>query len=455
MARRRLGALTLLLLSGALGATAPAALAQTSTAAECAERLCYASAIAPFLAKLRAEPRKAHVPVHIIQIGDSHTAGDMITNGWRMQLQARYGSGGRGVLAGGKPYQGYLTWGVTASQTEGWRANATFGRAYSEYGPALGISGFTQSTVAPDERLGVAADSPDQYFDRMTVCAMTEPGGGSVVLRMGDVVEEYWVLDAPERKPECRTIASPRRVASAEIVTQEEKPVSITSFGTFRSEGGVILSNLGVVGSQAIHLNRADDEVVRTEFAAYAPDLIVLAFGTNEGFAPGASAETYEAQLRRQVARIRRLAPNVPILLLGAPDAATRNAALDPVGDCGEGWAAPRMLGEVRQRQIRVARDMRLGFWNWAAAMGSDCAAYAWKSNGQMRGDYVHFTREGGEMVGRMLGADIAQAALAVRPAVLRPRVIQASSGILPQAEDVLAGQAENAPPKASEVGRP
>ena len=36
------------------------------------------------------------------------------------------GSGGRGVLAAGRPYQGYLTWGVTASQSDGWTVNATF-----------------------------------------------------------------------------------------------------------------------------------------------------------------------------------------------------------------------------------------------------------------------------------------------------------------------------------------
>ncbi|MCW3836753.1 SGNH/GDSL hydrolase family protein [Sphingomonas canadensis] len=459
MARLRSAAAALaLLLCGA-----PAAMARDGYPPEpgaCDGRLCYAESIAPFLAKLRADPRRAHVPVHIIQIGDSHTAGDMITNGWRMQLQARYGNGGRGVLAGGKPYGGYLTWGVTASQTPGWVVNATFGKAYSEYGPELGISGFTQSVAAPGERLSIAADSPDQYFDQITVCAMTSPGAGAVLLRMGMVAEEEWRLASVERQPACRTMRTRTKVASAEIVTLDEGPVSITSFATFRSDGGVVLSNLGVVGSQAIHLNRASDAVVRAEFQAYAPDLIVLAFGTNEGFAPNFAIDNYETQLRRQVARIRRLAgPNVPILLLGAPDAATRNVALRPEYDCGEGLGPPRSLGEVRARQIRVAHDMRLGFWNWAAAMGSQCAAYSWKTAGQMRGDFVHFTREGGTMIGQMLDSDLTRASLAVRPAVLRPRLtpplVQVSAGNMDQAEEALRDRAGDAPPGASEVQRP
>ena len=48
-------------------------------------------------------PGRVGKPVHILQIGDSHTAGDAITGAWRDLLQARYGSGGRGVLAPGPP----------------------------------------------------------------------------------------------------------------------------------------------------------------------------------------------------------------------------------------------------------------------------------------------------------------------------------------------------------------
>ena len=79
-----------------------------------------------------------------------------------------------------------------------------------------------------------------------------------------------------------------------------------------------------MVGAQLTHLGRADDAVLRAELAVYRPDLIVLAFGTNEGFSPTGSADGFENTLRSQVARIRRLAgPNVPILLIGAPDAGT------------------------------------------------------------------------------------------------------------------------------------
>lgn len=405
-----------------IGAIAATAAAQAPDPVRCHATLCYGESLAPFLARLRATRHESGQPVHIIQIGDSHTAGDMITNGWRARLQARYGAGGRGVLAAGRPYSGYLTWGVTASQSAGWSVNATFGGRYRDGGPPLGISGFTQTANAPGQTLAISADSPEQYFDRVTVCAVAQPGGGTFVLRLGSA-EQRWSLDSPRRRPACRNMDSDGAVASASITTENEGTVTVTSFGTFRRRGGVILSNLGVVGAQLSHFGRTDDEVVRAELAAYRPDLIVLAFGTNEGFSPAGSADGFEAALRAQIARIRRLAgANVPILLLGAPDAGTRQPGIaNPSLACGEGWYEPRLLGQVRERQMLVARQMRVGFWNWAAAMGGRCASHQWRLAEQMRGDHVHFTRSGGDRIGGMIDADVARAAAAAGLAPPQP----------------------------------
>jgi lysophospholipase L1-like esterase len=372
--------------------------------------LCDSGALPSIVAKLRNAAR-AGAPVHILQIGDSHTAGDMITNGYRVRLQSRYGNGGRGVLAGGRPYSGYITFGVTASQSSGWSVNSLFGSRYSEQGPSLGLSGFTQSARSAGETLGVATDSPDFNFDRMIVCAVTGPGRGAVSLRLGGV-EQSWSLDAPTRGAACRTVESLQPVSSASVTTLDANPVSITSFGTFRRQGGVIVSNVGVVGAQLVHFGRTDDEVIRQELAAYRPDLIVVAYGTNEGFGARGRPDEYEADLRNQIARIRRAAgQRVPIMLLGAPDAASRNASTG--SGCGAGWYTPGFLGDVRNIQRRVARELGLGYWDWEQAMGGRCASQAWLSQGLMRGDMVHFTRQGGDRIGAMIFGDLERATTA------------------------------------------
>jgi lysophospholipase L1-like esterase len=376
--------------------------------------ICDAGSLPAFLAKLRTQSRSG-VPVHILQIGDSHTAGDMITNGYRSRLQARYGNGGRGVLAAGRPYSGYITFGVTASQSSGWRVNSLFGSRYEASGPALGISGFTQTTQSAGETLGVTADHPDYAFDKVIVCALLRPGAGTVSVRMGGQ-ELVWSLDAPFRGAACRSLESNGPASSASITTLDSNPVSITSFGTFHRRGGVVVSNVGVVGAQLAHFGRTDDDVVRHELAAYRPDLIVIAYGTNEGFGGAGRADEYEATLRAQILRIRRIGgANVPIMLLGAPDAASHNASVG--SGCGAGWYVPTFLGQVREVQRRVARELRLGYWDWEQAMGGRCASQAWLSQGLMRGDSVHFTREGGDRIGAMIFGDLERMPAATVPA--------------------------------------
>lgn len=404
-----------------------AALVASQSAPEiCTETLCHEEALAPFFERLANSERGSGTPVHILQIGDSHSAGDMITNGWREELRARYGHGGRGVLAAGRPYGGYLTWGVTATQTSGWQVTSIFGRGYANYGPPLGLSGFSQTVRAEGETLGITADTPDQSFDRIIVCAASQPGAGTLTMRLGFVTERF-ELDGPERGTICRTMDSEYPQLGASVTTEDDRIVTVTSFATMRQEGGVVLSNLGVSGSQLVHIGRSTDEVAAAEFAVYAPDLLVIAFGTNEGFSQQLTAAEFEGDLRAQVNRLRRLAGrDIPILLIGAPDANTRNRNLadnagtpsscpDPVGvnSGGRPWYTPTLLAELRQRQRRVARDMGLAFWDWDAAMGGRCSAHRWRNRqpALMRGDHVHFTQTGGARIGQMLFADLERAA--------------------------------------------
>jgi hypothetical protein len=317
-----------------LGAVAAALAMPAPAQAECAARLCYAASLTPFFERLRSGES-----VHILQIGDSHTAGDTITGPWRDRLQARHGAGGRGVLAAGRPYAGYRTRGVTATQSGGWRVRALFGRDWSD-GPPLGLAGFTQTASAPGETLTLAADRPDQAFDRIIVCALAGPGAGTVRLRMGEA-DERWPLDAPEAAPACRTMDSDLPVAAASIATEDDGPVSITSFAGFRRRGGAVLSNLGVVGAQLDHLGRTSDAVVAAELAAYRPDLIVLAFGTNEAGRDGGADPAARRPGRRDPRR--GAGAGVRRRLVGAAPARPRPGA----AESGRARARPRFLGLV------------------------------------------------------------------------------------------------------------
>ncbi len=444
------------------------ALAALAMSASCTGGLCDGEALRPFFARL------AHAtvrPVHILQIGDSHTAGDAITGAWRDLLQRRYGAAGRGVLPPGRPFDGYITHGITVTMSPGWTVASDFGATWSQPSPPLGLSAFTLTSQADGASMALAAE-PTEMFDRFTVCGIVRPGAGQLLLRAGSQSVTFSMNSATER-PECRTIRLDAPTNSADLTTTNGRVV-LTSWATFRDRGGVALSNLGVVGSQLLHWTRTSDAVLTEELANYRPDLIVLAFGTNEGFAPRVSDFEYEVTLRTQIGRVRRLAGNVPILLLGAPDALTRraelrtNAADGPSADCGVPPAVPASqpqpgviasimdrlrssigmtssdtpqpspaptapavpvqpatgtargslfppagLKAVRDVQRRVAAQLNVAFWDWEARMGGRCTADRWvhASPPLMRGDYVHYTQAGGRELAARLQDDLDKAA--------------------------------------------
>lgn len=393
---------SLLLLAAAYGAANP----------DCGARLCNAAALRPLAAQLANAERRS---VHILQIGDSHSASDMITDGWRSPLYERFGSGGRGVVSGGRPYPGYITWGINATQSQGWAVNGIFGKVWQEGGVSVGLSGYTKTARAPGEYLALVSEAVGNTFDRFILCGLAGPGMGSVTVNIG-TGSEVLSFDAQTAAPLCREFRSPTLSSSVTMTTMDANPVSITSMATFRSTGGVTLSNVGVPGSQLKHFARTSDSVLAAELAAYKPDAIVLAFGTNEGFDVGFSPDLYQETLRGQVRRLRRLAGrNVPVLLLGPPNAMTRTWSIASAGSfaptlCETGLLVPGNLAAVRSAQRAVAAEVGLAYWDWARAMGGECAMYQWRDQGLTYRDAVHFNRQGGAKLGAQLQADLQQA---------------------------------------------
>jgi lysophospholipase L1-like esterase len=394
---------------------------------------------------------RRHKPVHILQIGDSHTAGDQISGGLRARFQARYGAAGRGVLPVGRPYAGYSPHQVDVATSGDWRLEASFAPGNARPGPggypthasggAFGLSGWRMTSDGAAS-MTVAAD-PEAVFDQATVCGLDQPGAGVATITAGGVATPV-DLSAGAPGPACRTVDLPAPAANLKITTTGG-PVTLYSVETARERAGVIVSNLGVVGTQLSDFAGRDEAVLKAELAAYAPDLILLAFGDNEGFNPNLDPAAYEALVDAQIARLKRLAPGAAILVVGPPDAATIRPDIPEDGIHNQGfscaaltpaeladyrdrvarrdpalarWYAPPNLAVARAAERRAAAASGAAFWDWSARMGGDCSAHAWRMTdpARMRGDHVHFTSEGGDAIAALLFSDLTAAGAAQNP---------------------------------------
>lgn len=411
--RTALGALIggLLLAASALAQVpyAPVAAPQPGPSV-CPGGLCQPEALETFFEALAAtEEGRRYRAVHVLQLGDSHTAGDRITGKLRADLQRRFGDGGLGVLPAGVPYAGYAPMRVRVEAQE-WDAPAAPLATGAGYGLAdVGLAGVQPAVYGRAPML------------RFTPDPGAEPGSVTICFRAGGRSSDFHLISDGRWLP----VATPAPSRTGPVCVGRNLltgpggavgPIELWAHGagvlaySIRLEGtrpGVALSNLGVVGATLADLAARDEAVAAVELAAWRPSLIVLAFGTNEGFDDALDPVAYEGLLRGQIARMRRLAPEASLMILGAPDALRSGAASGCSADRLR--APPPSLALVRDVQRRVAADMGVAFWDWHGRMGGDCSAdrLALRAEPLMRGDRVHFTGAGADWIGGVLAGDL------------------------------------------------
>lgn len=373
-------------------------------ATACPGGLCQPGALDAFFKALGALSDGRADPVHIVQIGDSHTAGDQITGRLRAGLQARFGVAGRGVVPAGIPYPGYAPYQLQAT-AEGWATETAALRGpYATPTAAFGL-GAVRGQGTRDSALTLTFE-PGSEARRLGVCGWSRGDGNGLRIEGAGEPEDLNLNGVDDHGASCVRIDLPQAAGQLRLVG-EGAGVVLDTVWTETGRPGVIVSNLGLTGSTLRDLAGRDDPMVLTELAAWAPSLVVLAYGVNEGFEDGLDPVAYEALLRAQVARLRADAPDASILIFGAPDALRSGV----VGGCSaDGMRTPPpSLAVVRDVQKRVAADVGVAFWDWHGRMGGDCSAdrLATMVEPFMRGDRVHFTAAGADWIGGILLDDL------------------------------------------------
>lgn len=372
----------------------------------CPAGLCQPEALSPLFEALAAtEAGTREEPVHILQLGDSHTAGDRITGKMRAVLQGRFGSAGRGAIPAGVPHPGYSPYQVQVT-TDGWPTEVAALR-----GPNLGPSaafglGAVRAQATRDSVLTLTFESgaEPRFFG---ACGWARGEGHGLKVEGAGEPEHYNLNGHDEGSPVCLGYGLDQSSAQLRL-TGEGAGVVLSTVWTETLTPGVMVSNLGLPGSTLRDLAGRDDTMLDMELGVWDLSLIILAYGVNEGFEDGLDPVAYEALLRDQIARMRQPAPFGPaILILGAPDAQRSGVT----GGCSvDGQRAPPpSLALVRDVQRRVAADMGVAFWDWHGRMGGDCSAdrLALRAEPYVRADRVHFTSAGADWIGGVLAADL------------------------------------------------
>ena len=344
------------------------------------------------LGQLQKGTRQSHV--RVLWLGDSHTNADFLSGTVRTMLKEQFGDGGPGfVRIGTRPYRHE---GVKLGRDGAWNVDpdpparrslqddGIFGLSGTRAVPGADASFSLQViardaagdaparfelsyTLPPDASFSLELAGKKQRVDAKTPAEVTASGVTHLTLT---APLKSQLLLAPER-------GGPRFFGV--IVEQSAKP-------------GVVLDTLGIDGARLETPLAWNEAAFVDEVARRAPELFVVAFGTNEAF-DAVKVDRYAKHLADVVQRLRRGAPQASCLVLGPTDA--------PLGD----GSVPR-VAEVSAVLHKSAAQLGCSFVGLQQLMGGE-GSFAKGMRAKERlaqPDKLHLTPKGYQELGRALG---------------------------------------------------
>jgi lysophospholipase L1-like esterase len=360
-----------------------------------------AKALHRFWDKLdRLESGTEHDDVRIVQFGDSHTLADVQTSAARKLLQTKFGDGGRGFVAIGKPFKYWVQDGVRNGMTNEWATErGRFVQGKFAGDGLYGLGGAALVTQRRGARAWVETKSPVSSID---LSYLAHPRGGSLDILVDGAKIARVSTKADKAQSGFKSFDVPEGLHNVEVVSGGDGDLRLFGAALDRRANGVVYDAIGINGVRASNLLHETEEHMTEQLRHRAPDLVVLAYGTNES-TDDTSNETYERQLVDVLGRVARAVPSAACLLLGPPDRAVESA---------QGYiTAPRIL-EVIAVQRRVADAAGCAFYSQYDAMGGDGTIASWAMEDPPRAqrDRVHLTREGYTQMGSAFASDLLRA---------------------------------------------
>lgn len=342
----------------------------------------------PNTTKLLSALQSNHL--HVVQMGDSHTAADEMTDAMRSQLQNALGNGGMGWAM--PMYFSGQRMALYGYDNAGWQPISS--RSQREENYTLG--GF----IAKPQRINASLTlKAKQFAPTQQFTVSVRQGAMDDALTGIDVRGQAFKIEAPIKNNTWQTVKFTAQLPFT-ITANQANHSAIGGWWAKNVDGrGAVVSALGINGAELSFWNRWNRSAITQEFAAISPELVILAYGTNEAFGNNLDIDQAREILTDKVRQIRQASPNTAVMIVSAPEALKQIG-----GQCG---TRPIKLSAMQNMQLNVAQTEKTLFWDWQAAMGGSCSMKNWIGQGLARQDGVHFSATGYQKLGRMLGNDI------------------------------------------------
>lgn len=331
--------------------------------------------------------------LHIVQLGDSHTASDTMTDALRTQLQHKLGNGGMGWAM--PMYFNGQRMAKFGYDNVNWQPIYSRGTHDENYT----LGGMLAKPLEDGATLTIKAKHPENVQKITVSIRQTTQDNRLIGI---DATGKTFSIEAPIKNGQWQTT---QFTATLPFTIQAERPINTALGGWWAlnpDNKGAVVSALGINGSELAHWERWNTQAWQQELATIRPQLIILAYGTNEAY-NNVDAQTVQKVLTQRIQQIRQTSPQSAIMIISAPEILKNTRKL-----CG---TRPTHLSTIQKAQRQVAEQQHTFYWDWQQAMGGQCSMNRWIQQGKALKDGVHFSQSGYQQLGKLLANDILQLA--------------------------------------------
>jgi len=330
----------------------------------------------------------------IVFYGASHVAADIYTGTVRHLLQAQFGNAGHGFVLPVEPWPSYRA--ADIDITSNYRRWDILRVHVGQTDPQLyGVMGVTLTTE--ERNAWGRIDTEDEPASRFELWYAQRPDGGTIDLLVDGQLDRRLNTRSDHPAAAYAVVTAEDRPHTFEIRSRGDGTITVYGATVERERPGVVVDTMGINGARAAAQLLWNPELQAEQLRRRMPDLVVLAYGTNESGDDDQPIEEYEASVRAVVARVQAAVPGASCLLVGASDRPIVHR---------DGTAETRLrTAQVNDAQRRVARDYGCGFFDLVSFGGGDLHMMEWAAAepAWAQSDHVHYTVRGYNRLGEVM----------------------------------------------------
>lgn len=334
-----------------------------------------------FTKLLRAARDGAPQRVRVLVFGDSHVQGGRYPDALRARLVEVFGDGGPGYVHAGSSEHPRAGLRQRARGFEP-RPRAPSSPIRDERVVGLGGVDFVATGEAAEVELDSSSTAPRIDWE---LC-VREGRGRELGLRVGDAAARRLPLEGAATTRLPFTTSPPHRFS-----VDVPRGAALCGLVGLSKEPGVVVHALGLNGARIATVLARSEASFAEELERAAPDLVIVALGTNETSDEPVRSAAYQAELGELVARVHRSAPEASCLVVGPTPRADRDPASVAIDQALSG----------------SSKELGCAYLSWVEHFQSAVRA---KELGWLGPDGIHFSAQGyaemGEALARALLRD-------------------------------------------------